>query len=1300
MDALVTDPIAQWLAGIFGALAGEIVKAAAKEGKEAFAKWLDGARGEEVKALRTALALALNDLEHYELQGESFVAFLEQRQKENDTLLGDALLRALLIEPHGVLSLTPNLQTRIPLALQPLALKFLSLFHQKLWSQSPFDKLLAAKAAQDELRVALETLEILRRIEKKIDQTGGGVNLSNNAHLEVEGDFIAHDQIIQGHKINVEPGGHLTIGEAPSPIKPEELAAAQRAYLEFVIGANQDVKPPSVIDAQNSVTLQLDEIYFPVTITFKEIRAETDKKDKRDKSQEEPPKRIELAQIVRDNSRAVLLGEPGAGKTTILRYLALHFAKTLREHPDYSVNVRDRDTDFGVARLPILIRLATFASAKRTLREYILDAFSDVSAPKEAVEQVLTEAMSQGKALILLDGLDEVLDNRAYVIEQIESFDAGLQGHNQIIVTSRRSSYGRALGGAFKAFDLNELEQEQIAKFLVYWNLAIEKKRIQENGETFQTEQEYEQAVKERAQEQFPKIAEKLDTNLGAQSLAKNPLTLRMLAEAYRWSGDLPNRRVDLYNLIVKQSLEFWETDVAHVPEGRTVTFDEAIDLLGPLAYWMHSEKESPSETEIKSQLKRALKANPDRIVPTESIAKTIENFWTRAKERTGLFVQDTPNHYRFVHATFREYFAGLHLVKDHENAAQRIYAHRHQPRWEEPILLALGSVSDATELIRTAILANSPEANEKNFKSSDYDDVLHRDFFFAARCVADGANIDDTLAKEFAEQLVEWWFSENAWKFSRQQILDWRFFGDLSDAVRYLFDSVQGTKLGKRIGEIFLSILDEMNTTAFEAELEERINALRSDWGALHVLLPPKFYGAYVALKFLGQDCSLQVVKVLLRLWRTENRYARQEAEGILESLQKREGIAPILADIVEGKIEEIKLFAAILLAEVGQTTPKAIRCLFDILADDGKDEETHSEQDEPDYETRSNREYQKQRKKETRERAFNALLYVERTAQVEQIPAVIAFLLSVVVDADKQIEMIATLQTGKELYKFLITTYPPDIRKQIAAFLLVRLGRVDALNILQTAILKPESGQLFLATLQRFVPLELLDKADLQAVMRDATLGSSDLFSITRERYAAVFAAKRLAELQEVSDEIINRALELSVHIDRTVQRFAVELLQALRCRQPAVYSRLMMLLADKGHPDEENKYYREQLREETARVLYNFDNIPEEFLPRILDTIKEGNHRLNYYVVPILADFKINMPAPTHREIAATLFPLLQTLPQDSDLREKVKSVLGYLALTPDVMQLMLDIARSEVGPIKPWNDGEEFVEFDDR
>ncbi len=197
---------------------------------------------------------------------------------------------------------------------------------------------------------------------RKKKTSHGTVKLGGRARARVGRDVIGHDKNVQGDEISagetvelVKVGagasvGEINFGDKRAPrFKPEHLAAAKRAYLEFVVRTNQDVIPPSVVDAHSRVSLRLDEIYVPVTITVEKIQ---EKKDKQVQAQEEPPKRVELAQIAREHPRAVLLGEPGAGKTTILKYLALHFAKTLQEHPDDSVNVRDTEgNDYGIVLL-------------------------------------------------------------------------------------------------------------------------------------------------------------------------------------------------------------------------------------------------------------------------------------------------------------------------------------------------------------------------------------------------------------------------------------------------------------------------------------------------------------------------------------------------------------------------------------------------------------------------------------------------------------------------------------------------------------------------------------------------------------------------------------------------------------------------------------------------------------------------------------------------------------------------------------------------------------------------------------
>ncbi len=87
------------------------------------------------------------------------------------------------------------------------------------------------------------------------------------------------------------------------------------------------------------------------------------------------------------------------------------------------------------------------------------------------------------------------------------------------------------------------------------------------------------------------------------------------------------------------------------------------------------------------------------------------------------------------MHLTFEEYYAARYLVARSKERAKLIRKHLHQPRWEEPILLALGFVGldspdDAAELLETAIMAEGEEAEELGFRPSPYEDLLRERFF------------------------------------------------------------------------------------------------------------------------------------------------------------------------------------------------------------------------------------------------------------------------------------------------------------------------------------------------------------------------------------------------------------------------------------------------------------------------------------------------------------------------------------------------------------------------------------------
>ncbi len=133
----------------------------------------------------------------------------------------------------------------------------------------------------------------------------------------------------------------------------------------------------------------------------------------------------------------------------------------------------------------------------------------------------------------------------------------------------------------------------------------------------------------------------------------------------------------------------------------------------------------------MKQQLALALSATRNLPFESEEIEVAVEDFLRRVREHTGILVERAPRQYGFLHLTFEEYFAAREIIRRRVDALQKIHQHRHDPRWEEPVLLAVAFVSndypeDATEMIVTAILAEGEDAEAMGFESSLYEEVLH----------------------------------------------------------------------------------------------------------------------------------------------------------------------------------------------------------------------------------------------------------------------------------------------------------------------------------------------------------------------------------------------------------------------------------------------------------------------------------------------------------------------------------------------------------------------------------------------
>jgi predicted NACHT family NTPase len=225
----------------------------------------------------------------------------------------------------------------------------------------------------------------------------------------------------------------------------------------------------------------------------------------------------------------VILGDPGAGKSALLRFLVVKWAQQQT-----------------TTQIPLLIELRRYIQSKE--KQECLDFVEFVHKGSNWVshldQQQLETWFNQGQVIVLLDGLDEVIDRQHHsnVLTQIHSFT---QRYPQVpvIVTSRVVGYRaetlRNVG--FHHYMLQDLNEEQIADFIHRWH-----------DQTCSDDVD-----KQRKRE---RLKQAIQNSKAIQELAGNPLLLTLMAILNR-GEELPRDRVRLYEKASEVLLYQWDVE-------------------------------------------------------------------------------------------------------------------------------------------------------------------------------------------------------------------------------------------------------------------------------------------------------------------------------------------------------------------------------------------------------------------------------------------------------------------------------------------------------------------------------------------------------------------------------------------------------------------------------------------------------------------------------------------------------------------------------------------------------------------
>ncbi|MCU0543648.1 MAG: tetratricopeptide repeat protein, partial [Oscillatoriaceae cyanobacterium Prado104] len=356
------------------------------------------------------------------------------------------------------------------------------------------------------------------------------------------------------------------------------------------------------------------------------------------------------------------------------------------------------DEDLGEIRLPVLFRIADFAERLAqqpdlSLVEYLKQFYRQWECDRDranghAVADLLLDKMAAGDCLVLMDGLDEVFDraNRVQVVQQIDRL-VKEYSENKFVITSRIAGYQEAaLGSRFRELTIAPMGNAQIEHFLERWCLAIEGAQRPDADASLQQRE---------AEREARGILRAIETKPGVKRFAANPLLLTILALIHRNGTQMPQRRVELYQLATKTLIEDWQSgrNIFYGVQQKQLSLveEDVTALLAPLAFQMHEEKPSGLVTQAEVEAWLTPKMAELQGVEEPEALELVRQFLRKVRETTGLFVERAPAVYGFMHLTFEEYYAARYIA---DNEIDRIVAivqsKMSDLRWEEPILLAL----------------------------------------------------------------------------------------------------------------------------------------------------------------------------------------------------------------------------------------------------------------------------------------------------------------------------------------------------------------------------------------------------------------------------------------------------------------------------------------------------------------------------------------------------------------------------------------------------------------------------------